>query len=100
MNRLLPAVTLCAALTGGVSAAPGPWQNDSSPRSPAEELSRDAQRALICQTVTDWAAYQVTKLIRDDASQNQAISPEGMQILRQIRLTAKDVARLRQLSSN
>lgn len=87
MNRLLPVVTLCAALTGAVSAAPGPWQGDSSPKFPSQELSRDAQRALICQTVTDWAAYQVTKFIRDDARQNQAISPEGMQILRQIRLT-------------
>ncbi len=87
MNRFLPAVTVCMALAGAVNAAEVPWQEDSSPKFASPELSRDAQRALICQTVTDWAAYQVTKLIRDDARENQAISPEGMQILRQIRLT-------------
>lgn len=87
INRLLPAVTLCAALSGAVSAAEAPSQGDSPPKFASQEVSRDAQRALICQTVSDWAAYQVTKLIRDDARENQAISLEGMQILRQIRLT-------------
>lgn len=85
--RFLPAVTLCVALTGTVSAAEAPWQEGSSPKFASQELSRDAQRALICQTVSDWAAYQVTKLIRDDADEKQAISPDGIQILRQLRLT-------------
>jgi hypothetical protein len=86
MNRLLPAAALCWALTGAVSAAEGPRPGDPA-EAASQGLSRDAQRALICQTVTDWAAYQVAQLVRDDARENQAISPEGMQILRQIRLT-------------
>ena len=61
--------------------------DDVPAKGASQELSRDAQRALICQTVADWAAYQVADLIRDDVRENQTISPEGMQILRQIRLT-------------
>jgi hypothetical protein len=88
MNRLLPAATVCLVLTGTVGAAERPsWQGDRSPTPATQELTRDAQRALICQTVSDWAAYQLTKLIRDDARENQAVSREGIQILRQIRVT-------------
>src|ERR1700757_4771490 len=88
MNRFLLAVGLCVALIDGASAAEGSLPPDSaSAEGASQALSHDAQRALICQTVADWAAYQITDLIRDDARQNQTVSPEGMQILRQIRLT-------------
>jgi hypothetical protein len=70
-----------------VGATEGPWQGEEPAKPASHGLSRDAQRALICQTVADWAAYQVAELIRDDARENQAISPEGIQILRQLRLT-------------
>ncbi len=87
MNRFLLAAVVSWALCSTVGAAekPGPVEPPAKPASQA--LSPDAQRALICQTVTDWAAYQVAQLIRDDVKENQAISPEGMQILRRIRLT-------------
>ena len=87
MNRFLLVATLTLALAGTVGAAEGPWQGEPPAKPASHGLSRDAQQALICQTVTDWAAYQVTQLVRDDARENQAVSPEGMQILRQIRLT-------------
>jgi hypothetical protein len=86
MKRFVLAAA-CIALTSAVGAAEGPWSEESPAKSASQKLSRDAQRALICQTVADWAAYQVSDLIRNDARQNQAVSPEGMQILRQIRLT-------------
>jgi hypothetical protein len=85
-NRFVLAAVLGLAMIGTVGATEGPWRGEA-PAKPTSELSRDAQRALICQTVSDWAAYQVAELIRDDARENQAISPEGMQILRQLRLT-------------
>ena len=88
INRLSLVASLCLALTGAISAAEGTWQDESQPKPASQGLSRDAQRALICQTVADLAAFQVGMLIRDDARESrQAISPEGMQILRQIRLT-------------
>jgi hypothetical protein len=87
MNRFVLAATLCWALTDTVIAAEAPRREDSPAQAASQGLSLDAQRALVCQAVTDWAAYQVTALIRDDARQNQAISPEGMGILGQIRLT-------------
>ena len=87
LNRLLLAASLCLALTDMAGAAEGPWRDESQPKAASQRLSHDAQRALICQTVADWAAYQVAKVIRDDAQENQAINSEGMQILRQIRLT-------------
>jgi hypothetical protein len=86
-NRSLLVAALCLAFTTAVSAAEGPWSGDSPSKSVSQKLSHDAQRALVCQTIADWAAYQVAEMIRDDARENQAISPEGMQILRQIRLT-------------
>ncbi len=86
-NRFLLAAAVCLALIGTVGATEGPWQGEAPAKPASQELSRDAQRALICHTVADWAAYQVAELIRDDARENQAISPEGMQILRQLRLT-------------
>src|SRR5690348_7757479 len=87
MHRFLLAAALCSALTNTISAAEAPRVGDAPSKAASQGLSRDAQRALICQTVTDWAAYQVAQLIRDDARENQAVSPEGTQILRQIRLT-------------
>jgi hypothetical protein len=88
INRLSLVASLCLALTGAISAAEGTWQDESQPKPDSQGLSRDAQRALICQAVADWTAYQVGALIRDDARESrQAISPEGVQILRQIRLT-------------
>jgi hypothetical protein len=86
-NRFQLAAAVCLALTGTVGATEGPWQGEAPAKPASQGLSRDAQRALICQTVADWAAYQVAEHIRDDARKNQAISPEGMQILRQLRLT-------------
>jgi hypothetical protein len=86
-NRFLLPAALCLALTSTVNAAEGPSLDESPTKATSQRLSHEAQQALICQTVTDWAAYQVTQLIRDDAQQNQAVSPEGVQILRQIRLT-------------
>ena len=87
MHRFLLAAALCSALTNTISAAEASRVDDAPSKATSQGLSRDAQRALICQTVTDWAAYQVAQLVRDDARKNQAVSPEGMQILRQIRLT-------------
>jgi len=81
------AAALCLAFANTVSAAEGPWLDDAPGQPALQRLSREAQRALVCQTVADWAAYEVVQLIRDDARENQAISPEGMQILRQMRLT-------------
>ena len=86
-DRLLLAACLCLALADTVGAAEGSWQDDSRPKTASRRLSLDAQRALVCETVTDWAAYEVTELIRDDAEENKSISPEGMQVLHQIRLT-------------
>jgi hypothetical protein len=86
-TRYVLAAALCLALTNVVSATEGPWGEDSSAKPGSQRLSRDAQRALVCQTVADWAAYQVSGVIRDDARENQAVSTEGVQILRQIRLT-------------
>jgi hypothetical protein len=86
-NRFLLAAALGLALSGTVGATEGPWQDEAPAKPASQGLSRDAQRALICQTVADWAAYQVAELIRDDARENEAVSPEGMQILRQLRLT-------------
>jgi hypothetical protein len=86
-NRFLLTAGLCLALTNTVGAAEGPWPEDSPAKPVSHKLSRDAQRALICQTVSDWAAYQISDLIRNDTRENQAVSPEGVQILRQIRLT-------------
>ena len=87
INRLSLVAFLCLALTGAISAAEGTRQDESHPKPASQGLSRDAQSALMCQTVADWAAYQVGTLIRDDARESQAISSEGMQILHQIRLT-------------
>jgi hypothetical protein len=86
-NRFLFVAALCLALTNAVNATEGPRLDETPSKPTSQELTRDAQRALICQTVADWAAYQVAQLIRDDVRANEAISPEGMQILRQIRLT-------------
>jgi hypothetical protein len=86
-NRFLLAVGLCLALAKTISAAEVPAPGDAPGDSASQALSHDAQQALVCETVTDWAAYQIVDLIRDDARENLAVSSEGMQILRQIRLT-------------
>jgi hypothetical protein len=87
INRLSLVAFLCLALTGAISAAEDTRQDESHSKPASQGLSRDAQSALICQTVADWAAYQVGTLIRGDARESQAVSSEGIQILRQIRLT-------------
>jgi hypothetical protein len=87
MKGCLLAAVMTLVLTNTVHAAEGPSVDDSAATLASPALSRDAQHALICETVTDWAAYQVTQLIRNDAKESQAISSEGLQILRQIRLT-------------
>jgi hypothetical protein len=87
MNRFLLAAGLCLALANAAGAAEVPSPGDASVNGASQAVSFEAQRALVCQAVTDWAAYQVTGLIRDDARQNQAVSAEGMHILAEIRLT-------------
>jgi hypothetical protein len=87
MNRFLLAVGLCLALVNAAGAAEMPSPGDASLDGASQALSFEAQRALVCQMVTDWAAYQVTGLIREDARQNQALSDEGMHILGEIRMT-------------
>ena len=59
----------------------------TEPEVASKGIPREAQRALVCQVVTDWSAFQVAKLVRDDAKESQAADPQGMEILRQIRLT-------------
>jgi hypothetical protein len=50
-------------------------------------ISREAQVALVCQVVSDWSAFQLAELIRGNAKESRAADPQGMEILRQIRLT-------------
>ncbi len=54
MNRFPLATALCLALTGTVSAAEGPVQDNFAAKPAPQMLSRDAQGALICQTVTTY----------------------------------------------
>ena len=86
-DRFLVAACACLALIAGAAAAEQPRPDESQPQTASKGLSREAQQALICQTVTDWAAFQLAAMIRDDARENHAVSPEGLQILRQMRLT-------------
>jgi hypothetical protein len=85
LHRLLVAVISTLALARGANAAEEPWRDKAEPSS--NGISGDAQKALVCQVVSDWSAYQVTQLIRDDADEKLAVDPQGIQILRQIRLT-------------
>jgi hypothetical protein len=84
-HRLLIALVSTLALVRGAYAGEGPWHDNAKPFSTG--VSREAQRALICQVVSDWSAFQVTKLIRNDAEEKLAVDPQGIEILRQIRLT-------------
>ena len=73
------------ALARGTNAAEDPRRDEAEPIS--KGISGEAQRALVCQVVSDWSAFQVTELIRDDAQGKLAVDPQGIEILRQIRLT-------------
>jgi hypothetical protein len=84
-HRLLIALVSTLALVRGAYAGEGPWHDNAEPFSTG--VSREAQRALICQVVSDWSAFQVTQLIRDDAKESRSVDPQGIEILRQIRLT-------------
>ena len=50
-------------------------------------ISREAQEALICQVVSDWSAFKLAELIRDGAKTSRVADSQGIQILREIRLT-------------
>jgi hypothetical protein len=71
----------------GANAAEELWRDKVKVEALSNGIPRDAQEALVCQVVSDWSAFQVTKLIRDDAKENQTVDPQGIEILRQIRLT-------------
>jgi hypothetical protein len=85
LHCLLVALISTLALARGANAAEEPWHDKAEPSS--NGISGEAQRALVCQVVSDWSAYQVTQLIRDAAEEKLAVDPQGIQILRQIRLT-------------
>ena len=83
--RLMVAVVSTLALARGANSAEEPWHDRAEPSS--NGISGEAQKALICQVVSDWSAFQVTQLIRDDAQEKLVVDPQGIEILRQIRLT-------------
>lgn len=85
LSRLLVALSLTLALAHSVGAAEEPWNDQAEAIS--KGLASEAQKALVCEVVSDWSAFQVTQLIRDDANEKQAVDPQGVEILRQIRLT-------------
>jgi hypothetical protein len=85
LHHLLVALSATLAFAHGVGAAEEPWYDKAEAIS--NGISREAQKALVCEVVSDWSAFQVTQLIRDDAKENQAVDPQGIEILRQIRLT-------------
>jgi|GEM_PF-4189736 len=87
LHRLFVALSSTLALTHGANAVEGPQRDKAGAEAISNGISREAQRALICQIVSDWSAFQVTKLIRDDAQEKLAVDPQGIEILRQIRLT-------------
>lgn len=85
LHCLLVALISTLALARGANAAEEPWHDKAEPSS--NGISGEAQRALVCQVVSDWSAFQVTHLIRDDAEEKLAVDRQGIEILRQIRLT-------------
>ena len=87
LHSLVVAAISALALTRGANAIEESWPGDGRPVATSNGISREARQALVCQVVSDWSAFRLTKLIRDDARENQAIDPQGMEILQQIRLT-------------
>jgi hypothetical protein len=87
LQSFLVAVVLSLTLASVANAAESPWGADAPAKATSQGLSHEAQFAIVCQTVTDWAAYQITQTIREDAQENHAVSPEGMKIFHEIRLT-------------
>ena len=85
LHGVLVALSSTLAFAHGVGAAEVPSYDKAEAIS--KGISREAQKALVCEVVSDWSAFQVTQLIRDDAKENQAVDPQGIEILRQIRLT-------------
>ncbi len=85
LYRLLVALSSTLAFAHGVGAAEEPWYDKAEAIS--NGIPREAQKALVCEVVSDWSAFQVTQLIRDDAKESQAVDPQGIEVLRQIRLT-------------
>jgi hypothetical protein len=85
--RLLAALISILAFGHSANAMEEPGRDRPGAQAVSKEISREAKRALVCQIVSDWSAFQVAKLIRDDADENQAVDPQGIEILRQIRLT-------------
>lgn len=87
LHCLLVAPICAVALTHGANANEEAWRGNAGYKAASTGISREAQEALVCQVVSDWSAFQVTKLIRDDAKESHAVDPQGIAILRQIRLT-------------
>jgi hypothetical protein len=85
LHCLLLALISTLTLARGANAAEEPWHDKAEPSS--NGISGGAQKALVCQVVSDWSAFQVAQLIRDDAEEKLAVDPQGIEILRQIRLT-------------
>lgn len=85
LHRLLAAFISTLAFAHRTSAVEEPWHDKAEAIS--KGISRGAQEALVCEVVSDWSAFQITQLIRGDAEENQAVDPQGIEILRQIRLT-------------
>ena len=85
LYRLLVALSSTLAFAHGVGAAEEPWYDKAEAIS--NGIPGEAQKALVCEVVSDWSAFQVTQLIRDDAKESQAVDPQGIEVLRQIRLT-------------
>jgi hypothetical protein len=87
LHCLLVTLISTTGLPHRANAIDGPWRDEPDMQAISKGISSDAQRALLCQVVSDWSAFQVTKLIRDDAEEKLAIDLQGIEILRQIRLT-------------
>jgi hypothetical protein len=47
----------------------------------------DARKALMCEAIADFAAYMHAKDVRANAERNDAVSKEGLDIYRELRLT-------------
>jgi hypothetical protein len=87
LHCLLVTLISTAGLAHGANAVEESWRDKSHMQATSKGVSSEAQKALVCQVVSDWSAFQVTKLIRDNAEEKLAIDPQGIEILHQIRLT-------------
>lgn len=87
LHRLLLLSICTLVLSQGASASDESWRGDAGPKAASKGISREAQEALVCQVVSDWSAFEVTTLIHDGAKEGRAVDPQGVEILRQIRLT-------------